>query len=53
MASTRMSWAGKVARVGEISNAYKILVGKPAGKRTLGRSGHRWKDSIKMALRNG
>jgi hypothetical protein len=47
-----MRWVGKVARVGEMSNSY-ILVGKPEGKRPLGRSGHRWKDNIKMAHRKG
>jgi hypothetical protein len=37
--------------VGEKRNAYRILVGKPEGKRPLGRSKHRWKDNIKMELR--
>jgi hypothetical protein len=36
--SRRMSWAGHLARMGEKRNAYKIFVGKPKGKRTLGRS---------------
>jgi hypothetical protein len=36
---------------GEKKNAYKILVGKPEGKRPLGRPGHRWRDNIKMELR--
>jgi hypothetical protein len=31
--------------------AYRILVGKPEGKRPLGRPGHRWKDNIRMDLR--
>jgi hypothetical protein len=35
--SKRMRWAGHVARMGETRNAYKILVGKPEGKRPLGR----------------
>jgi hypothetical protein len=35
--SRRMRWEGHVARIGEKRNAYKILVGKPEGKRTLGR----------------
>jgi hypothetical protein len=48
-----MIWAVQVARDGEISNAYKILVGNPAGKRLLARSGHRWRDNITMALREG
>jgi hypothetical protein len=51
MASTRMRWAGQVARIGEISIEYKIFVGKK--KNPFGRSGHRWKDSIKMTLREG
>jgi hypothetical protein len=37
--------------VGEKRNAYRILVGKPDGKRTLGRPKHRWVDNIKMDLR--
>jgi hypothetical protein len=36
--------------MGEMRNAYKILVGKPEGKRELWRSGCRWKDSIRMDL---
>jgi hypothetical protein len=35
----------------EMRNAYSILVGKPEGKRSLGRSGHRWEDNIRMDLR--
>jgi hypothetical protein len=35
--SRRMRWAGHVARMGETRNAYRILVGKPEGKRPLGR----------------
>jgi len=37
--SRRMSWAGHVARIGEMRNAYKMLVGKPEGKRPLGNVG--------------
>jgi hypothetical protein len=48
--SRRMRWAGHVARSGEKSNAYRILVGKPEGKRPLGRPRRRWVDSIKMDL---
>jgi len=44
--SRRMRWAGHVAHMGEIRNAYNILVGKPEGKRPLGRPRHRWKDNI-------
>jgi hypothetical protein len=40
--SRRMTWAGLVALVGEKRNAYRILVGKPEGKRPLGRPRHRW-----------
>jgi hypothetical protein len=43
--SRRMRWAGHVARVGETRNAYRILVGKPEGKRPLGR--RRWVDNIR------
>jgi hypothetical protein len=48
--SRRMRWAGHVARMGENRNAYRILVGKPEGKRPLGRSRRRWVDNIKMDL---
>jgi hypothetical protein len=37
--------------MGETWNAYRILVGKPQGKRPLGRPRHRWVDNIKMDLR--
>jgi hypothetical protein len=37
--SRKMRWAGPVARMGEKSNAYRILLGKPEGKRPLGRQG--------------
>jgi hypothetical protein len=40
-----------VARIGEKRTAYRILVGKPEGKRSLGRSGRRWVDNIKIDLR--
>jgi hypothetical protein len=46
-----MRWAGNVARMGEKRNAYRILVGKPEGKRPLGRPRRRWVDNIKMDLR--
>jgi hypothetical protein len=49
--SRRMRWAGHVARMGETRNAYRILLGKPEGKRPLGRSRRRWVDNIKMDLR--
>jgi hypothetical protein len=44
--SRRMRWAGPVARMGEKSNAYRILVGKPEGKRPLGRPRRRCEDNI-------
>jgi hypothetical protein len=37
-----MRWIGHAARIGEKRNAYKILVGKPEGKRLLGRPKRRW-----------
>jgi hypothetical protein len=46
-----MRWAGHVARMGEKRNAYRILMGKPEGKRSLGRQRRRWVDNIKMDLR--
>jgi hypothetical protein len=49
--SRRIRWAGHEARMGERRNAYRILVGKPEGKRPLGRPRCRWVDNIKMDLR--
>ncbi|KAJ4432464.1 hypothetical protein ANN_21083 [Periplaneta americana] len=49
--SRRLRWAGHVARMGEPRNAYSVLVGKPEGKRPLGRPRRRWEDNIKMDLR--
>jgi hypothetical protein len=46
----KMKWAGHVARMGERRGAYSILVGKPWGKRPLGRPRHRRDDYIKMDL---
>jgi hypothetical protein len=47
-----MRWAGHVACMGgEMRNTYRIFIGKNEGKRSLGRPGHRWKDNIKMNLR--
>jgi hypothetical protein len=48
--SRRMRWAGHVARMGEKRNVYCLLVGKPEGKRPLGRPRRRWMDNIKMDL---
>jgi hypothetical protein len=47
----RMRWTGHVARIGEVRGAYSILVGRPEGRRLLGRPRHRWEDNIKMDLR--
>jgi hypothetical protein len=47
----RMRWAGHVARMGEVRGAYNILVGRPEGRRPLGRPRRRWADNIKMDLR--
>jgi hypothetical protein len=49
--SRRLRWAGHVARMGERRGAYRALVGKPEGKRPLGRLRRRWEDNIKMDLR--
>ena len=49
--SRRIRWAGHVARVGEGRGVYRILVGKPEGKRPLGRPRRRWEDNIKINLR--
>jgi hypothetical protein len=48
--SRRMSWAGHVARMGEGKGVYRVLVGKPEGKRPLGRPRRRWEDGMKMHL---
>jgi hypothetical protein len=48
--SRRMRWAGHVERMGEKRNVYRLLVGKPEGKRPLGRPRHRWIDNSKMDL---
>jgi hypothetical protein len=48
--SRRMGWAGHVARMGEGRGAYRVLVGRPEGKRPLGRPRRRWEDNIKMDL---
>ena len=48
--SRRMRWAGHVARMGESRGVYRVLVGKPEGKRPLGRPKRRWEDNIKMDL---
>ena len=45
-----MRWAGHVARMGEGRGVHRVLVGKPEGKRPLGRHRSRWEDNIKMDL---
>ena len=45
-----MRWAGHVARMGEQRGVYRVLVGKPEGRRPLGRPRHRWVDNIRMDL---
>ena len=45
-----MRWAGHVACMGEERGVYRVLVGKLKGRRSLGRSRHRWVDNIRMAL---
>jgi hypothetical protein len=49
--SRRMRWAGRVAHTGEGRNVYRVLVGKPEGKRPLERPKHRWADGIRLDLR--
>jgi len=49
--SRRMRWAGHVARMGEGRGVYRILVGKPEGKRPLGKPRRRWVNIIRMYLR--
>ena len=48
--SRRMLWAGHVARMGEGRRVCRVLMGKPEGKRLLGRPRHRCVDNIKMDL---
>jgi hypothetical protein len=49
----RMRWEGHVARMGEVRGAYNYLVGRPEGRRPLGRPRRRWDDNIKMDLGSG
>jgi len=48
--SRGMRWAGHVARMGQGRGVHRILVGKPEGKRPLGRPRYRWEDNIKLDL---
>jgi hypothetical protein len=50
MKSRRMRWSGHVARMGDKRNAYRLLVGKPEGRRPLGRPRRRRLDNIRMDL---
>jgi hypothetical protein len=49
--SRRLRWADQVARMEEGRSGFKILTGKPTGKRALGRPRHRWEKSIRMDLK--
>jgi hypothetical protein len=49
--SRRMIWVGHVARMGEKQNVYRVLVGKPEGKRPLQILRHKWVNNIKMDRR--
>ena len=46
--SRRTGWAGHVVRIGKGRGVHRVLVGKPEGKRTMGRPRRRWEDNIKM-----
>jgi len=48
--SRRMRWAGHVARMGQERGVHRVLVGKPEGKRPLGRPRRRWENNIKRYL---
>jgi hypothetical protein len=48
--SRRMRLAGHVAQMGEERGVYRVFVGKPEGKRPLGRPRHRWEDNIRMGI---
>ena len=45
-----MRWAGHLARMGEKTEVYRVFLGKPEGKRPLGRCRRRWVDNIRMDL---
>jgi hypothetical protein len=49
---SRMRWAGHVARMEERRGSYRVMVGKPEGKRPLGRPRRRWEDNIRMDLKD-
>ena len=50
MIKWRKRWAGHVARVGEGRGVHRFLVGKPEGRRPIGRPRRRWENNIKMDL---
>jgi hypothetical protein len=52
MNSMRMRWAGHVARTGDKMNSYRILVGKPEGKRSLGRPRGKERIILKLIIEN-
>jgi hypothetical protein len=49
--SRKMRWAGHMARMGEGRGVYRVLVGRPEGKRPLGRHTRRWEDNVKKDFR--
>ena len=49
--STRLRWAGQVARMEEGRSAFKMITEKPTGKIPLRRPRHRWEDNIRMDLK--
>ena len=49
--SRRLRWAGHVARMKEVRSAFKILTGRPVGKRPLGRPRRRWENNMRMNLK--
>jgi hypothetical protein len=49
--SRRMRWAEHVARMGEERNVYRVLIGKPEGKRPLGRPRRKWEEEIRLDLK--
>jgi hypothetical protein len=53
MKSRRMKWAGHVTHMEEGRGVYRVSVGKPEGKRPLGRPRHRWENNIKMDFQEG
>ena len=45
-----MRWSGRLARIGDRRDVYRVLVAKPEGRRPLGRPRRRWEDNIKIDL---